>query len=70
MATLRSRARQHRKSVAAEVATLLQEDVPTAKEKKARKQFLAKALRLRSHKPVSAGPFPSSEEMLREDRER
>jgi plasmid stability protein len=67
---LRKRARQNRKSIAAEVVALLEANVPTAKELKARKEFLARALRLRSRKPLSAGPFPSAEEMLREDRSR
>jgi plasmid stability protein len=67
---LRKQARQHRKSIAAEVVALLEENVPTAKELHARKEFLARALRLRARKPLSAGPFPSAEEMLREDRGR
>jgi addiction module HigA family antidote len=35
-----------------------------------KRKFLAEVQRLRSQKPLSAGPFPSSEEMLRADRER
>jgi plasmid stability protein len=67
---LRNQARQHRRSIAAEVLSLLEENVPTARELKARKAFLRRVLRLRSRKPPKPGPFPSAEEMLREDRER
>ena len=67
---LRERARQHRKSITAEVLCLLTENVVTATERKARQQFLRQARRLRSHRPRSTGAFPPSEEMQREDRER
>ncbi len=67
---LRSRARQHRKSVTAEVLTLLEENVITAAELKRRQQFFRRAQRLRSRKPLSRGPFPSTEHMQREDRAR
>ncbi len=67
---LRGRARQHRKSIAAEVLSLLEENIPTAQELRFRREFLKQAQRLRSRRPRSAGPFPSSEEMQREDRAR
>ncbi len=67
---LRSRARQHRKSIAAEVLILLEENVPTAKELKARRDFVRRMQRMRSQSPGSRGPFPSAEEMQREDRVR
>lgn len=66
---LRNRARQHRKSLAAEVLSLLEENVPTAAELKRRKQFLLRIQRLGSRQ-VHAGTFPSTEQMLREDRAR
>jgi plasmid stability protein len=69
-AALRNRARKHRKSVAAEVLSLLEENVPTPDELKRRKQFLQRVQRLRSRKPERAGPFPSTEQMQREDRAR
>jgi plasmid stability protein len=69
-AALRDRARQHRKSLAAEVLSLLEENVPTAAELKRRKQFLRRVQRLGSQQVRSAGPFPSTEQMLREDRGR
>ena len=67
---LRGRARLHRKSIAAEVLSLLEENVPTAQELKSREEFLHRVRRFRSRRPRSAGPFPSSEEMQREDRSR
>ncbi len=67
---LRGLARQHRKSIAAEVLTLLEENVPTARELRARRAFLRRLQRLRSRTPPSPGPFPSTEEMQREDRSR
>jgi plasmid stability protein len=67
---LRQRARGHRKSVAAEVLSLLDENIPTAAELKRRQQFFRHIQRLRSQKPQSSGAFPSTEQMLREDRRR
>ena len=67
---LRERAREHRKSIAAEVTSLLEENVVTAGERKARQQFLRRAQRLRSRRSRSAGPFSASEELQREDRSR
>ena len=67
---LRARARKHRKSIAAEVLSLLEENIPTADELKARRRFFKEMERMRSHKSKSAGPFPTSEQMQREDRER
>jgi plasmid stability protein len=69
-AALRDRARQHRKSLAAEVLSLLEENVPTAAELKRRKQFLLRVQRLGSRQGRSSGRFPSTEQMLREDRGR
>lgn len=67
---LRGRARQHRKSIAAEVVSLLQENVMTESEHKARRQFLRQIKRLRSRRPLNKGYFPSTEELQREDRQR
>jgi plasmid stability protein len=65
---LRDRARQHRRSIAAEVVSMLGENIPTAEELKARQQFFRQVQRFQSRRPLSTGPFPSSEEMQREDR--
>jgi plasmid stability protein len=67
---LRRRARQHRKSMAAEILQLLQENIPTAAELERRRQFLKKVEQLHAQAPrLSPQRFPSSEEMVREDRE-
>jgi plasmid stability protein len=65
---LRERARERRKSISAEVLALLEENVPTPAELARRREFLERARRLRAKPSRSAGPFPSAEEMLREDR--
>jgi hypothetical protein len=67
---LRKRARENRKSVAAEVISLLQRNIPTAKELQRRRKFYKRMTELRAEPPASPGPFPSIEEMIREDRER
>ncbi|PYX92105.1 MAG: hypothetical protein DMG71_18765 [Acidobacteria bacterium] len=67
---LRDRARQHRKSIAAEVMSLLEENIPTPEELRKRRRFYEQMKKLQSAKPISPGPFPSTEEMQREDRER
>jgi plasmid stability protein len=67
---LRKRARKRRTSIAAEVLALLEENVPAADELARRKDFLRKALGIRARRSPSSGPFPTSEEMQREDRGR
>jgi plasmid stability protein len=69
-AALRARARKKRSSIAAEVIALLKDAVPTAAELKQRRRFYEDLMELRSHQPSGKGPFPSAEEMIREDRER
>jgi plasmid stability protein len=67
---LRSQAKARRHSIAAEVLALLQQNVPTAKERKARHEWVRKLGRLRKQQIISGRAFPSSEEMIRQDRER
>jgi plasmid stability protein len=67
---LRGRARQHRRSMAAEVLSLLEDNVPTAAELKRRRAFFRQVARWNSRKPARRGSFPSTEEMLRADRAR
>ena len=67
---LRARARRNRKSMAAEVLALLEENIPTAEELRSRKDFLQRVQSLRARKPRSAGTFASCEEAQREDRSR
>jgi plasmid stability protein len=67
---LRARARKNRSSIAAEVIGLLKDTVPTAAELKRRRQIYDDLAEIRAHRPAGPGPFPSTEEMIREDRER
>ena len=67
---LRERARRRHRSIAAEVLALLEENVPTEKELQARQEFFRRLERIRSKKSRSSGPFPSAEEMQRQDRAR
>lgn len=67
---LRNRAKQNRKSIAGEVISLLEENIPTAAELRKRREFGQYLRRLQKHAPLAPGPFPSAEETIREDRER
>ena len=67
---LRRQAQQNRKSIAAEVVSLLELNVPTREELKLRRDFLLQAQRLRARKGSAPGPFTPAEEMQREDRSR
>lgn len=67
---LRGRARKRHRSIAAEVLSLLEENIPTERELKARRTLLRKLEHLRAKENVSRRRFPSTEEMQREDRAR
>jgi plasmid stability protein len=67
---LRKRARSNNSSMAAEVIELLKQFVPTEAELKRRREFYERMTELRARPPLGSGPFPSAEEMIREDRER
>jgi plasmid stability protein len=67
---LRARARKNRSSIAAEVIALLKDTVPTAADLKRRRRLYDDLAEIRSHKPPGKGPFPSTEETIREDRAR
>lgn len=69
-AALKARARQHRKSISAEVITLLAENIPTEAELTKRRAFAARVGQLRSAPASGTGTYPTVEEMLREDRNR
>jgi plasmid stability protein len=69
-AALRKRAKQNRTSIAGEVISLLKQNVPTATELKRRRELFDYVMDLQKRKPLTPGPFPSAEEMIREDRER
>jgi plasmid stability protein len=67
---LRQRARANRSSIAAEVIALLESNVPTASEIKRREEFYRRMAKIRSSKALRGGSFPTTEEMIREDRSR
>lgn len=67
---LRARARQHRKSIAAEVLALLTENIPTNEELKRRRQFLKQLARLRAQGSTATTNVSASETLVRQDRER
>lgn len=67
---LRARAKGHRRSISAEVLALLEENIPTQKELKARQDFLRQVERIRSRRTPSSSAFLSTEALQREDRER
>ena len=67
---LRQRARQHRRSIAAEVLSLLEENVVTPAELKERQLFLRRIRRLASSSSRSDLTYPTTEEMQRQDRDR
>lgn len=66
---LRARAKEQRKSISAEVLTLLSENIPTREEIARRLQILDRAAVLRNHISAVANHV-STEEMQREDRNR
>ena len=49
---------------------MLKDAVPTAGELKPRRHFYDTLMEVHAHKPPGKGPFPSTEDMIREDRER
>lgn len=67
---LRKRAKANRSSIAAEVIGLLKRFVPTEAELSRRGKIFEELAKVRARHPVETGPFPSAEEMIREDRER
>lgn len=69
-AALRKQAKVRRKSIAQEVISLLETHISTPQELGRRRELLQKALRMSARRAAASGPFPSTEEMLREDRGR
>jgi hypothetical protein len=67
---LRQRARENRSSIASEVISLLEQNIPTTAEMKRRQQFYQRMAKFRTRRAESDGPFPTTEQMIREDRER
>ena len=66
---LRKRAKENRRSTAAEVRLILEQNVLTAAELRRRRRLFNSIKRSHSKKP-SNKKFPSTEEMIREDRNR
>jgi plasmid stability protein len=69
-AALRKQAKLRRKSIAQEVISLLETNVSTPQDLQRRRELLQKALRMSARRSAASAPFPSTEEMLREDRAR
>jgi plasmid stability protein len=67
---LRKRAKENRKSIAAEVISLLECNIPTSKELQRRRAFYERMAELRASEPGNSSSSPTVEEMIREDRER
>ena len=67
---LRARAQGNGKSISAEVLALLAENVPTPAELARRRELVARMSKIRSRRAARGGPFPSTEQMQREDRAR
>ena len=69
-AALRKKAREQHSSIATEIVALLRQHYPTEAELKKRRQIFKQFAQIRVSKSPGRGPFPSTEEMIREDRER
>jgi len=67
---LRARAKANRRSIAAEVLTVLTESIPTEEELARRRELLNVARKIRARRSPGTGPFPSTEVMQRENRSR
>jgi hypothetical protein len=48
----------------------LERNLPTAEELQRRREFQEHIAELRAQQPESPGPFPTAEDMIREDRDR
>ncbi len=67
---LRARARKNRSSIAAEVLQMLEQFVPTPAELRRRMRAYEALRKVQASTPPGTGPFQTSEEMIREDRQR
>jgi len=66
---VRRTAKQNRRSIAAEIISLLEANFPTEEQLRKRRELFEYAKRMHERKPPK-GKFPPTEEMIREDRER
>lgn len=67
---IKERARQNRTTISAVVTDVLSHVIPTPTERERRAEAVRIMLELRSQPSPGRGPFPSTGEMVREDRER
>ncbi|MCU1303692.1 MAG: hypothetical protein JWQ87_3976 [Candidatus Sulfotelmatobacter sp.] len=67
---LRKRARENHKSIAAEVLGLLERNIPTADELRQRREFYTRMADLHAKNGEGSNSSPTTEEMIREDRNR
>ena len=67
---LRDRAKRNGRPISAEVIALLEQNVPTEADMERRHQFYKKVMEFQKRKPLTPGPHPSAEEMIREIRGR
>ena len=67
---LRTLAKKKRSSIAAEVINLIRQNVPTKADLARRKGVFQRLAAIRAQGAAGPGPFPSAEEMQREDRRR
>jgi len=67
---LKRQAKKNGSSIASEVIALLKQWIPTEAELKRRREFYDRMAELRNTPSPGPGPFPSTLEMIREDRER
>lgn len=67
---LRKLAKERRTSIAAEITALVKQHVPTESELAARRAYLKKLSKIHSKPAPTNLTFPSTEEALREDRNR
>jgi plasmid stability protein len=66
---IRKRAKKERRSLAAEVIEILEAAVPTEKELRRRREWVASLRKLDAVVPALSGDAPTSTEMIREDRD-
>ena len=67
---LRARAKEKRRSMAAELIAILEEQMPSEEALKKRRQAYERLIRNRPLMSLGTNPMPSAEELIREDRER
>jgi hypothetical protein len=67
---LRKRAKLNKTSIASEVIGMIEFHVPTKVQLKKRRELFEHVMAMKKNFSPRPGPFPSTEEMIREDRER